>query len=414
MTAAQRAEAWAKYFHLYGYYPIIITRQWTQEVRTNKDIFQEATGPMEHEVFETHEVYRLPYKASLRERGFKKYRYTRWEFVYFLQRIIEAIGEKFSNAFIGMTPFYELAKELLSKDQGIEKLLITGNPFILFKFGYLLHKEFNITWVADYRDDWTTNKIIVHTGFLRSNLNKLNQYFEKKWLKTAKRFTSVSPLYRDRIADLIGIKGEVIFNGFFEEAYLHLDPTLNKEFTLTYNGTLYPMQEVEIVLEAIIRLIKNHSVQLKVNFIGLSFDIGQEQRVRNCIKGYESYFNITPRVPKAEILQIQQQSHVLLMFSYQSLKGIPSSKLFDYLRFEKPVLLCPSDQDIIESILVETGLGIICNDVESAYQNLLRLYQKHQKEGVIQMPAHTDKIAQYSRNQQTKKLAEILDGIFLL
>ena len=51
-------------------------------------------------------------------------------------------------------------------------LLISGNPFVQFKFGYDLNKQFGIKWIADYRDDWNTSE-------LESNFGKVKQFVDK-------------------------------------------------------------------------------------------------------------------------------------------------------------------------------------------------------------------------------------------
>ena len=50
------------------------------------------------------------------------------------------------------------SKKILQKEK-FEHLIISGNPFNLFKFGFLLHKKFKIPWTADYRDAWSTSEI---------------------------------------------------------------------------------------------------------------------------------------------------------------------------------------------------------------------------------------------------------------
>ena len=52
---------------------------------------------------------------------------------------------------------YLKAKELCRK-KSFDLILVTGEPFILFKYGHKISKEFGIPWIADYRDVWTTLK----------------------------------------------------------------------------------------------------------------------------------------------------------------------------------------------------------------------------------------------------------------
>ncbi|MBK6381497.1 MAG: hypothetical protein IPF72_18245 [Chitinophagaceae bacterium] len=50
---------------------------------------------------------------------------------------------------------------------------------MLFKIGYLAKKKFNIPWIADYRDGWTTDNYAEEAGLLTKPVHILNKYFEK-------------------------------------------------------------------------------------------------------------------------------------------------------------------------------------------------------------------------------------------
>ena len=58
-AGSYRAISWTKYFHQYGYYPIVVTRQWTK-----------TDGKYKHESItsDTHEVHYLKYKDNLRDK----------------------------------------------------------------------------------------------------------------------------------------------------------------------------------------------------------------------------------------------------------------------------------------------------------------------------------------------------------
>ena len=65
-VGAQRTAAWAKYLHEFGYYPIIITRQWNNGQTDLID--KQENNKLAIEYNKTHEVHRLPYKRILRDK----------------------------------------------------------------------------------------------------------------------------------------------------------------------------------------------------------------------------------------------------------------------------------------------------------------------------------------------------------
>jgi hypothetical protein len=65
-VGSERVEYWAKNLHIYGFYPIILTRQWNhgQIDLTDKVI----NNKYEHIIYDNYEVYKLPYKRTLRDK----------------------------------------------------------------------------------------------------------------------------------------------------------------------------------------------------------------------------------------------------------------------------------------------------------------------------------------------------------
>ncbi|MEO1050657.1 MAG: hypothetical protein AAFX87_08515 [Bacteroidota bacterium] len=230
-------------------------------------------------------------------------------------------------------------------------------------------------------------------------------------MKTAEKITSVSPHYTNKIAKLVGKEGTVLLNGYSELNATTTQIESYRTFSILYSGTLYPSQRIEPFLEAIkkVATLKGRN-KIHVHFPGLEFDAVQAQRVRNEIKDFESCFTITERIPQAEVIEMQQRSQLVLMVPHAGIKGIPSSKLFEYIGLQKSILLIPSDEDIIEDILSDCGLGYICNTTDELVDCLTRLMDDFY-EGVDISKKPTQNLKNYSRFEQTKKLAQILDSI---
>jgi hypothetical protein len=356
----------------------------------------------------------LPYKASKRDEIYTKYKGKKS--IQKLSKVFtfkDLILENYSNRAIPFSNIYDFSKSLIEKDKEIQLLLISGNPFVQFKFGYDLNKQSGIKWIADYRDDWNTSELESNFGKVKQFVDKLQTKSEKKWVGSAECITSVSKVYADKIGKFVNKKGYVILNGFDGIASENQIEINTSEFHITYNGSLYPTQPIEPILNAIKKLIHTEEIKLKIqlNFPGLAFDKSQKKRIELEMKGFEENIKITERIPKNEVISIQQNSDLLLMVAHKNIKGIPSSKLYEYIGLKKSVLLFPNDNDIIEETLNDCELGLICNSEDDIFNKLYKAIIDKQT-GLIQV-SNTDssKINFYSRKNQTAELAKLLDEV---
>ena len=410
LTAAQRIMGWARNLKEHGYEPIIITRNWDIPINQPEDVLLSSGTEIEHVKTDNYEAYYLPYKASLRDLVFTRHQGSPMQKLSRPLTLMNLIFENFSVKSIPHSNLYEQARTILKENKEIKKVIISGNPFNQFYFGYLLEKEFNISWIADYRDDWNTTEIEGAKSGVNSFIRKRQEKSEKKWVASAKLITSVSPHYINKISAFVDRPGEVILNGHDVENYDSIQPEAEK-FTITYNGSLYPTQEIEPLLSALDKLIGEGYSEINLQFPGLAFDRSQSERVATAVKKYADHVSITNRIPKEEVIELQKQSDLLVMISHSNTKGIPSSKLYEYIGLQKNVLLYPNDHDIIEETLNDVNLGIICSTEKEIYDSVKMQLDSKRSGTLTKDTIDLDKIAFYSRKHQTKKLAELLDQL---
>jgi glycosyltransferase involved in cell wall biosynthesis len=410
ITAANRVSGFAKHLNSVGIFPVIITRNWDLPIKTAEDVLKSTGESIKHEVFPTHEVYYLPYKSSLRDRvflssensGIKKYLSK------FLT-VITMLFELVNNRFIPYSNFYNFTLDYLKKHKEIKVIMTSANPFIQFKFCYLLHKKTGIPWIADYRDAWTTNKMAVQVRGIHKALYFVQAKFEKKWCSTAAFFTTVSDNYVEQIGSFLEIPGHTILNGY-DDSVVCPEFSATTDFHIVHNGTLYYNQPIEEILSLVIQNNKENNIKIHIHFPGLGFDPKQTLRVKQAMLGYENYLHITNWLPKDEVLELQKNADLLLMLSYKGFKGIPSSKLYEYIGLQKNILHYPNDKDVIEKILKDTQLGINCsnlNEVKKAINTLI----SYKKEKQSFKKPNKNSVDFYARKKQTELLASKIHAI---
>ncbi|PPK99538.1 glycosyltransferase [Parapedobacter indicus] len=410
LTPSQRVTYWAENFHKHGIYPVIITRAWNKNVSDYIDTKKPVGTKIVRETHSNYEVIYVPFKPGLADSAFLKFSGGIFAPIFHLAKIIDLLTIGFTFRFSSYKHILREAINLV-KDVSFQKAIISGEPFHLFKIGYILKKKFNLDWIADYRDDWTTNELQTSRPgrLLRSLLLRIERAHEIKWVTSATLITSVSQLYTERISNLLGIRGETIANGFDEGLLTFPDSELNDEFTITYSGTLYPNQDISIVINAIRRL-KKDGIKVRLVFLGAGYEPSQKIRVKNLLgELYQESGFVTDKYPREQALSVLKRSHVFLAVAYGELKGIPSSKLYEYIGLSKPILLCPSDNDVMESTILYSGIGYIAND-EIKCAEVIRKLISHYENGEIENTINVNfkRNLSFGRANQLKLLANFV------
>lgn len=411
LTPAQRLTYWAENFHRFGFYPIIVTRAWTKEIKTHQDTKLLLGDEVEVQKFPNYEVHYLPFQPGILDRAYQRFGEGLLRPIFLITKLFDVFLAKFTLAFTSYANFLPYLRELLKKDYP-EKMVISGEPFYLFRIGYKLHQKHGIHWIADYRDDWSTNELQMEkgSGGLRKWIAKVESNYEKKWVGTADSIISVSDPYTQRICDFLKKPGITIQNGF-EESLLDLpEAELYDQFTVMYSGVLYPSQNIRLILDVLDRCHKEKQ-PFRLVFLGAGFDIKEKKRIEALVPDHlKSLVEVTDRFTRQEALGMLQKAHVLLGMAYGKMKGIPSSKLYEYLAIGKPVLLCPTDGDVMERILMEVGLGFFAKDSEEGVARILELQNLYETKAEVSnlKKISRNKVLGYSRFHQLENLAHHL------
>jgi hypothetical protein len=411
-----RIDFWAKNLNKYGYKPIIITRNWNngQFELTDKII----NNNYSHEVYDEYEVHRMPYRQSLRD---KLNNYSNNKLLIVLRKSLsffELILSNFSIYFIPYNNLYFKARKILCENKNqYHSLIISGRPFQSFYFGYLLSKEFNIKWIADYRDEWNSYENTIKHSFIEQIIKNLESKSEKKWVSNAVFFTTVSEQIVTLTKEFTNKNGFSVMNGYDPNEF-NFDYQISKsndEFNITYNGTLYNTQDISIFISAALKLIDDYlnQINIKISFIGISIDNNQTNRILKLISGYEKYFILTGRIAKKDVIKIEMQSDLLLIPAHTNIKGWYPSKIFEYFACKTPVLLCPSDSDVIEEFIIKSGCGVIANNADECYRVIKNMIEKKLNNVEVVYDFDIKYSSRFTRDNQTKNFAKILDSIEL-
>jgi len=428
-TGTQRTWALARYLQNSGYYPIFVTRNWDIPLKSIEDRYTPVGDRTIYQVREGYKAHILPNRDILQ---FKINRIFKNRFT-IIRKVFNLVDNLLCNLncfkLNEYNAFLKEAKRVAKNHPEIKKAIVIADPFYLFYIGYYLNKKFGIEWIADYRDDWSTRKFIDTYNFKPTIFHRtiylLERYSERRWVGSAKYITSISDEYTNRISKFVNVKGITIYNGFFEDDYQEIwSSSVNfskskefsnkKQFNIVHSGTLYPTQKVEIFLKGVKKIIDEFKdrIDIKVKFIGIQYRQDADKRITQEMTGYEDNFICTKRMGRTELFGELKASDLALMISHgKEYKGVTSSKIFDYLGLKKEVVCCPSDGDVVEKILTETGTGYFCNSSTEVYEFLKKKLKNSLEGRESDFHVNYEKCLVYSRANQTRKVAALLDRL---
>jgi len=249
---------------------------------------------------------------------------------------------------------------------------------------YWVKRRTGVRWVADFRDEWSTNAYSkfptpLHKWFARR--------WEKKVVSAADKVVTVSPLMTDYFVKITNNnKCLTIMNGFdsadFEEK---ISKTKRAFCQIVYAGTLFRNQKLDAFEQALKEL---NLPKIKVEFFG-----GKK------------------RLPHQEIVKIMRQADILLFVL--SAKEHPlylTGKLFEYLASQRPILALANSNNAAAKLIKKLKVGEIAHPerVSEIKKAILNLYKKWEKN---ELTIPKIDLTPYNRRGTAKQLAQVFDAI---
>jgi glycosyltransferase involved in cell wall biosynthesis len=402
-VGGQRPYAWYIYLKQFGYEPIVVTRHWDMPINNSRDyILPSIKQKLTKEITKYGIIYSTPFNPNLRDRLIIKYGLDKHAFIRKTLTIWYMFTEFITFKFDNKKSLFEAAN-IAIRETKPEIIISTGEPFILFRYASLLSKKHNIPWVADYRDGWSTN-------YTRSYWErKYYAFFEKKLLTTASAVTAASLEFAKHIQDVINKPVKTLVNGYFEEKFESIiPPSKQDKFIISFAGTLYPYQPIEIIAQGFKNLNQKQKNKILFRFIGVRFYPEQMYRILQAFKDCNAEIEFTDRLSHKDALDLLNKSSLLLLPANKHYPQI-YAKIFDYLALKKNILLCKSDEGSLKEIIQTTQAGFICNSSQEVTNTIEKLFATWEQSGAIE--CNSVNIETYTRKNQTKKLTDILNKV---
>jgi glycosyltransferase involved in cell wall biosynthesis len=314
------------------------------------------------------------------------------------------------DARVGWWPFAVYRGHQLLRSGRFEAFITSGAPHSVHLIGNTLHALTDVPWVADLHDPWTDISYyddLAHTDWAR----RIDAALERGVLSNASAVTTVSPSWADLFARKADNRYFVIENGFRAGEFEHLDePLETEEFVLAHVGKLYASRNPTAVWEALARLRAEEAIpRLTVRLIG-SVDPAVERTIENY--GLTPIVKRTNFVPHEEAIRVMARSTLLLLViePFEEAEGMITSKLYEYLASERPVLgVGPPDGDA-NALLREHEAGRIVgwHDADRA-ASIIRTHYEAWAEGSPRVGEKREHLTKHTRRHQARRMARVLN-----
>jgi glycosyltransferase involved in cell wall biosynthesis len=311
----------------------------------------------------------------------------------------------------GWVPFAARCGTRILRDRRHDAMLTTAGPYSTHLVGLALRRRFEVPWVADFRDEWTTNPYL-HDRYPTGWHRRLNRKLERRVLAAADRVTCVSRPWLEAIHgvadDLPSEKFRVMPNGF-DGAHFPSAPTPRGErFRIVYTGTFYGHRSPGPFLEGLRRSVTAGSIpreDLEVVFMGHGTSAMREDPdLRGVLRavGHRPYFEALELMQGAELL--------LLVVPPEGGAGNHTGKLFPYLATGRPILaLAPADNVAAELVRSTRSGVVVAPDDPGAIAHALEQRHAAWQRGDLPFERDTEQIARYEADRQAADWANLLE-----
>ncbi len=409
IIAAYRGKAFFDHLPAFGYRPTIITHHWEDP---------EKKDP-EYENWNGGNVVRLPFPGK-GERLHEKPSLTR------KLQVLRCLSQGFLEP--ELRPNHRIFNDFLEhhlKEKHYDLIVGIFSPHFVLKLCYGYYRKLGMPYVLDFRDLWA-NRVVkrdYRPSLRMAFWDWLTTRFWKKWLKESRFISITSRPWLDKIRGLVPEKpGVVVMNGYEEELFEEeIQP--KSEFQILHAGSLYKHQHLTLFLEAMRLFFKERpDAVVHLRFIGAKrkrYSHKDPKRgffhdIEELLGRYLSKerFKVTYRIPKKEAVREMKASHLLLAPTFPDTPGTYGSKIFDYLRAERPILAFPDDDGSIRDMVNEIGAGRVLSSVNAIKSYIEELYRTFENRGDLTPALNRQALQQYSRRAQVEVFAKALDRYF--
>lgn len=196
-----------------------------------------------------------------------------------------------------------------------------------------------------------------------------------KVLRAAKAITTVSPWHADFIRQF-NSNVSIVYNGY-DAAQFYPKDIPSEQFTISYIGSLFEWQEAGL-----------SKVRQAIDELGLPIELKLHTPTQNTL-AYDALGDAIRR------------SSILLVLTGERTHGMLTTKFYEALGCEKPIMCVPSDKGALAELIDYTNAGIATDDTETIKTFIRERYEEWQQKGFTrQATRHRETFAREAQYDQ--------------
>ena len=257
--------------------------------------------------------------------------------------------------------------------------------------------------IAEQCDNNEYNKSKIALSFIGKIYRKINISRRNKILRQANSITTVSPWHVDFIQQF-NSNTHLIYNGYDSTLFIP-QPTKSNHFDIVYTGKWYgaTLQDPTLLFQALAEI---NNPQLRLIWYTNNDVHSQIQDLAN-LYHLTTPLIINSYVPNNEIPAILNQSSIILVLTNKGNRGIMTTKFFEAIGVEKPILCVRSDEGCLAQTIQETNSGVAASTVAEVKDFILHHYNQWQQQGYTHTEINNK--LQFSRQSQALQFEEIFN-----
>lgn len=291
---------------------------------------------------------------------------------------------------------YQTAAQLL-KTNNYDIVVTTSPPHSTQLIGLKLQKKFKVKWVTDFRDPWA-DIFYLKLAKQKKLPYLINKYLETKIIRKADLNLIVSQTINHNFPP----GNKITFTNSYDPAdFINHQKEKSDKFRLKYIGKITEAQDINAVITSLNNLPQLHH-NIELTFIGTYETNPFRTDFPIIIKNYLPHSEAIKEMMNSDLL-------ILLINDYPQNGGMLTTKLFEYLGANVPILcIGPQDGDA-NTIIQECQAGKCANysDITSLKTFITDFYENW----INDLSPTLSNNKNYSITHQIDKLDEILTNL---
>lgn len=300
-----------------------------------------------------------------------------------------------------------MLRKRLRKDD-IDVIISTGPPHSMHLIAKTMSEEFNIPWIADFRDPWTGIEYFEKLPLLPF-ARRAHQKLERKILSSCDQLITVSDSWAKHLKELGAKEVEVIHNGYDAEDF-NSDLPEPKRISMAHFGT-YPQSRNHIKLwEALNELCEDDAFKnaLDLHFYGFIYE-GFESELKPYL--FKDRLEVFAPIPHKEATKkMSEYRFLFLSLSDTSLsEGRIPLKFFEYLATGRKIIASGKKDTDLSKLIKKLNCGYYINyGEEYKLKDILKLEFDHVNESKID--CHEARQI-FSKEQQAQQYVNLFNKV---